>query len=155
MKNLNGESSRCLGKDIWEITEKGYTPYDLTSRSPSPLDLDKNIENDCRAREALLCALTNQQIMGLTDKSSAKVMWDKLQTLNEGDPIVKIAKLDGYQVRYENLKMEDNERIATFMERVNEIVMGIQCCVGSLSEDEIVSKVLRDLPPTYKMMLAI
>lgn len=66
--------------------------------------------------------------MGLTNKSLAKVMWDKLQTLNEGDSTVKIAKLDGYRVRYENLKMEDNERIVVFMERVNEIVMGIQCC---------------------------
>ena len=87
---------RCLGKDIWEITEKGYTPYDLTSSNPAPANLDKNIENDCRAREALLCALTDQQIMGLTNKSLAKVIWDKLQTLNEGDPTVKIAKLDGY-----------------------------------------------------------
>lgn len=51
---------RCLGKDIWEITKKGYTPYDPTSRNPTPTDLDKNIKNDCRAREALLCALTDQ-----------------------------------------------------------------------------------------------
>lgn len=132
---------RCLGKDIWEIIEKGYTPYNPTSGNLALADLDKNIENYCRAREVLMCALTDQQLMGLTDKSSAKVMWDKLQTLNEGDPTVKIAKLDGYRVRYENLKME----------RVNEIIMGIQCCGGSLSEDEIVSKVLRALPLTYKM----
>ena len=89
--------------------------------------------------------------MGLTDKSSGKAIWDKLETLNEGDPTVKIAKLDGYHVRYENTKMEEDERITAFMERVNEIVMGIQCCGGTLSEDEIVSKVLRALPPTYKM----
>lgn len=37
------------------------------------------------------------------------------------------------------------------MERVNEIVMGIQCCGGTLSEDETVSKILRVLPPAYKM----
>lgn len=51
---------RYLGKDIWEITKKGYTPYDLVSGNPALADLDKNIENDCRAREALLCALTDQ-----------------------------------------------------------------------------------------------
>lgn len=47
--------------------------------------------------------------------------------------------------------MEDNETISAFMESINEIVLGIQCCGGSLSEGEIVSKVLRYLPPTYKM----
>ncbi|GLJ33781.1 hypothetical protein SUGI_0679010 [Cryptomeria japonica] len=47
--------------------------------------------------------------------------------------------------------MEEDERSSAFMERVNEIVLGIQCCGGSLSEDEIVSKVLRDFPPAYKI----
>lgn len=73
--------------------------------------------------------------MGLFDKSRVKAIWNKLETLNEGDPTIKITKLDGYLVRYENLKMEQDERIIAFMERVNEIVMGIQCCGGSLSED--------------------
>lgn len=89
--------------------------------------------------------------MGLIDKSSGKAILDKLETLNEGDPTVKISKLDGYQVRYEKLKMEEDKRNTAFMERVNEIVKGIQCCGGTLSEDEIVSKVLRALPPAYKM----
>lgn len=47
--------------------------------------------------------------------------------------------------------MEEDERIFAFMERVNEIFLRIQCCGGSVSEDEIVSKVLRALPPAYKM----
>ncbi|GLJ44357.1 hypothetical protein SUGI_0929360 [Cryptomeria japonica] len=89
--------------------------------------------------------------MGLSDRSTAKAVWDKLETPNEGDTTVKIAKLECYRVRYENLKMEEDERISSFMERVNESVLGIQCCGGSLSEYEIVSKVLRDLPPSYKM----
>ncbi|GLJ09558.1 hypothetical protein SUGI_0111790 [Cryptomeria japonica] len=91
--------------------------------------------------------------MGLTDKSTAKAIWDKLENLNEGDPTIQISKLDGYFVRYENLKMEEDERITDFMERVNEIILGIQCCCGSLSEDE--TKLLRALPPTYKMKATI
>lgn len=92
--------------------------------------------------------------MELTNKSSTKAIWDKLETLNEGDPTVKTTKLDGYWVRFENLKIEEDERITAFIERVNEIVMGIQCCGGALSE-EIVSKVLRALPPAYKMKATI
>ena len=96
---------RCLGKEIWEITQNGVTPYNLGSSNPPLANLDKELENDCREREALLCTLSDQQIMGLIDKSSGKAIWDMLETLNEGDPTVKIAKLDGYRVRYENLKM--------------------------------------------------
>lgn len=64
---------------------------------------------------------------------------------------MKISKHDGYRVRYENLKMEEDERIIAFMERVNQTVMGIQCCGGTLIEDEIISKVLRTLLLAYKM----
>lgn len=129
---------RCLGKEILEITENGVTPFISAFVNPPLAKFDKNIENDCRAREALLYALSDQQIMGLTHKSTTKTIWDKLETLNEVDPTIKIDKLDGYWVRYENLKMEEDERFTAFMGLVNEIVMGIQCCGGSLSEDEIV-----------------
>ncbi|GLJ40699.1 hypothetical protein SUGI_0840630 [Cryptomeria japonica] len=54
--------------------------------------------------------------MGLTDKSLAKVMWDKLQTLNEGDPTFKIAKLDGYRISH--FASRCPERNARFEERV-------------------------------------
>lgn len=139
----------CIGKDIWDVTKNGYTVP--TQSQPYPPNLTKDEENDCKAREALLSALPYQQIMELSDRSTAKAIWDHLETLNEGDSIVKIAKLESFRVRYENLKMEEDERISAFMKRVNEIVLGIKCCGGTLSEDEIVSKVLRGFPPAYKM----
>lgn len=98
-----------------------------------------------------MSALSNQKIMGLSDRSTTKAIWDYLETLNEGYSIVKIAKLESFRARYENLKIEEDERIFAFMERVNEIVLGIKICGGTLSEDEIVSKVLRGFPLAYKM----
>lgn len=50
----------CLGKEIWEITENGVTPFNPTFGDPPLTNLDKELENDCRAREALFCALTDQ-----------------------------------------------------------------------------------------------
>lgn len=75
----------------------------------------------------------------------------KLETLYEGDQEIKIAKLEGYQVRYETLKKEEDEKISSFIDRVNEIVMGIKCCDGNVNVDEVVSKNLSVLPPAYKM----
>ncbi|XP_057828372.2 uncharacterized protein LOC131039599 isoform X2 [Cryptomeria japonica] len=75
-------------------------------RQPNPPTLGKDEENDCKAREALLSALSDQQIMGLSDRSTAKAIWDHLETLNEGDSTVKIAKLESFQVR----KLEESRR---------------------------------------------
>ncbi|GLJ47508.1 hypothetical protein SUGI_1003020 [Cryptomeria japonica] len=133
----------CIGKDIWDVTKNGYT--DPTQGQPNPPTLAKDEENDCKAREALLSVLSDQQNMGLSDRSTAKAIWDKLETLNEGDSTVKIAKLECFWVSYENLKMEEDERISSFMERVNEIVLGIQSCGGTLSEDVIVSKIFTSI----------
>lgn len=112
---------RCLGKEIWGITKKGYIPHNLAYVNSLLIGLDKDIKNDCRAREAILCALSDQQIMGLINKSTTKAIWDKLETLNEGEPTIKIVKLDGYRERYENLNIEEDEMIYAFMERVNEL----------------------------------
>ncbi|GLJ16902.1 hypothetical protein SUGI_0291670 [Cryptomeria japonica] len=80
----------CIGKDICEVTKNGYVSP--TQGQPNPPTLGKDEENDCKAREALSNALSDQQFMGLLDRSTAKAIWDKLETLNEGDTMVKIAK---------------------------------------------------------------
>lgn len=61
---------RCLEKEILEITHNGVTPHNLATGNPPLAKLDKELEKDCIAREALLCALSDLKIIGLTDKSS-------------------------------------------------------------------------------------
>ncbi|GLJ14945.1 hypothetical protein SUGI_0243910 [Cryptomeria japonica] len=47
--------------------------------------------------------------------------------------------------------MEEDEKIISFMDRVNEIVMGVKCYGGNVNEDEFVSNILRVLPLAHKM----
>lgn len=101
-----------------------------------------------------MSSLSDQHLISMIDLSTTKKIWNKLETFNEGDIVVKFAKLEGYQVIYENSKMKEDERINGFMERVNEIVLGIQCYGGNISEEEVVSKALRGLPLAYKMKAA-
>lgn len=90
----------CIGRDVWDITKNGYTTP--TQNQPNPPTLAKDLENDSKAREALLSTLLDQQVMGLSNQSTTKASWDKMETLYEGDATIKIAKLECYQVRYEN-----------------------------------------------------
>lgn len=48
------------------------------------------------------------------------------------------------------LRMGEDENITSFMQKVTELVLNIRCIGGVLEELEIVDKVLRSLPPTYK-----
>lgn len=68
----------------------------------------------------------------------------------EGDKHVKVAKLQNLKGKYEMMNMGEDENISTFIDKVNELFLGIICVGGTLEEDEIVVKVLRSFPPAYK-----
>ena len=53
---------------------------------------------------------------------TTKEIWDTLESIHEGDKKVKIAKLQVYRAQFENIKMNDDEDIASFFLRVAEIV---------------------------------
>ncbi|GLJ13134.1 hypothetical protein SUGI_0205960 [Cryptomeria japonica] len=50
--------------------------------------------------------------------------------------------------------MGDDENIHSYMDKVNDLVLSIRSVGGKIEEDEIVAKVLRSLPPTYKHKVA-
>ena len=53
---------------------------------------------------------------------TAKEIWGSLESIHEGDKKVKIAKLKVYRAQFENIKMNDEEDISSFILRVAEIV---------------------------------
>ena len=77
---------------------------------------------------------------------SAKEIWDKLRNIYEGDSKVKEAKLQTYRGQFEQLKMEEDENIAAYFLRVDEIVNAIIGLGEEIEESVIVQKVLRSLP---------
>jgi hypothetical protein len=80
---------------------------------------------------------------------SAKEIWDKLQNIYEGDSKVKAAKLQTYRGQFEQLKMKEDENIATYFLRVDEIVNSIIGLREEIKESVIVQKVLRSLPMRF------
>jgi len=62
---------------------------------------------------------------------SAKEIWYKIILSYEGDEQVKRAKLQTLRIRYENLKMHNNESITNYFLRMDEIVN----CMRNLGEE--------------------
>ena len=50
---------------------------------------------------------------------STKEIWDKLQNIYEGDSKFKVAKIQTYRGQFEQLKMKEDENIASYVLRVN------------------------------------
>ena len=126
-------------------------PQNGPTTSVEIIDFEYNIQ----AKEALLSAFTNFEMTNVMDMKTTHEIWENLETLYEGDANVKIAKLYSLKGKYERLRMGDDENINNFMQRVNELVCGIRCAGGKIDEFEIVAKVLRSLPDSYKSKLVL
>ena len=57
--------------------------------------------------------------------------------------------INSYKGEFENLKMKEEENIALYILRVDEIVNVIRGIGGEIKEKDIVDKVLRTLPMRY------
>ena len=79
----------------------------------------------------------------------SKHAWEKLKCVYEGAPKVKKSKLQTYKGWFENLKMKEEENIAEYLVRVDEIVNSIRGTGEEIKEKDVVDKVLRTLPMKY------
>jgi hypothetical protein len=76
---------------------------------------------------------------------SIKYIWNKLQNIYEGDDKVNKAKLQTHRREFESFKMGDEENVATYFLRVDEIVNTIRGLGEEIEESVIVKIFLRYL----------
>jgi hypothetical protein len=80
---------------------------------------------------------------------SAKEMWDKMKTIYKEYMKVKEAKLHIFKAKFKQLKMNENENIAVYFLRVDEIVNNIKGLGDEIKEKVVVKKSLRYLPMRF------
>jgi hypothetical protein len=109
----------------------------------------KLVQNNSKAKNALLNGLSETIFTKVARCKSTKEIWDKLQNIYEGDSKVKATKLQTYRGQFEQLKMKEDENIATFFLRVDETINEIIGLGEEIKEFVIVQKVLRSLPMRF------
>ena len=80
---------------------------------------------------------------------TTKEIWDKLKNIYEGDDKVKGEKLQTYRGEFENLRIKEEENIAAYFLRVDEIVNIIKGLGENIEDSVIVQKILRSLPMKF------
>ena len=79
-----------LGYSVWNMINVQFTPS-LTEVTDDK-EMKKH-ENNARAANALLSALSLHEYTRVMNLKSAKQIWDKLRSFHEGDLKIKEAKL--------------------------------------------------------------
>ena len=134
-----------LGIEVWAAVELGYAPKATDTEKESKQDFVAN----AKAMNAILNGLCEEEFIKVMHKDISKEIWDTLENIHEGDKKVKTAKLQVYRAQFENLKMNDDEDIASFFLKAAEITNNMKALGEKMPESIIVQKILRSLPPRF------
>ena len=73
---------------------------------------------NAKGMNVILNGLTEVYFVKVMHLETAKAMWDKLINSYEGNEKVKDAKLQTYRLKFEQLKMNEDETISKYFLRV-------------------------------------
>jgi hypothetical protein len=99
------------GFEIWQSIVDGYTTPLVLPTNDKAVKLG---QNNSKSKSSLLNGLSEMIFTKDAHCKSAKEIWDKLQSIYEGDSKVKAIKLQTYRGHFEQLKMKEDENIATY-----------------------------------------
>jgi hypothetical protein len=108
----------ALGADVWDVVETGYTKPVVLASKDDKLEFSFN----AKGMNAILNGLVEAEFVKVMNLDTAKAMWDKLINSYEGNEKVKDAKLQTYRLKFEQLKMNEDETISKYFLRVEEFV---------------------------------
>jgi hypothetical protein len=111
-------------------------------------------QNNFKAKNALMNGLGESVFTKVAHCKSTKDIWDKLQNIYEGDSKVKAATLQTYRGQFEQLKMKEDENIATYFLQFDELINAILGLGEEIKESVIVQKVLRSLPMRFDLNIS-
>jgi hypothetical protein len=128
----------ALGVDVWDVVETGYiNPIVLASK-------ECKLEFIFNAKEmnAILNGLAESKFVKVMHLQTTKEMWDKLISSYEGNEKVKDAKLQTFRLKFEQLKMNEDETVSRYFLRVEELVNATKGLGEKIEESILVQKIL-------------
>jgi hypothetical protein len=97
----------ALGVVVWDVVETGYAKLVVLASKDDKLEFSFN----AKAMNDILSGLAEAKFVKVMQLDSTKEMWDKLISSSEGNEKVKYAKLYPYRLKFEQLKMNEDETV--------------------------------------------
>src|ERR1044072_4295185 len=144
--------------DLWDIVIEGYEhPKDAEgkaiSRSKMTDDQKKTFKDHHKARTILLNAISYAEYEKITDKETAKSIFDSLQMTHEGNTQVKETKALALIQKYEAFIIEEDESVETMFSRFQMLVAGLRVLDKGYCTSDHVKKIIRSLPKKWRPMV--
>jgi len=128
---------------LWDIVDAGFTGTD-----------QENVKKDSRAMCLIQQGVSDAVFPKIAAAENAKEAWTNLSTSFEGNTQVKGMKLQGLRRDFETLQMKPEENIQTFLTKVQNVVNQMKVYGDTVSDQTVVSKVLRSLNPDFDHVVA-
>ncbi|KAK2373437.1 gag-protease polyprotein [Trifolium repens] len=144
--------------DLWDLVEDGVQFENMdeegivknTYRKLFSAEQKKEYRRHHKVKNILIGAMTHDEYLRITNKSSAQAIWYSLCSTYEGNKQVKEAKANLLVHQYELFKMKDDENIETIFSRFKILVSGLQVLKKSYTASDHLKKILRSLPPKWR-----
>src|ERR1044072_4605994 len=123
------------------------------SRSKMTDDQKKDFKDHHKARIILLNAISYAEYEKITDKETAKSIFDSLQMTHEGNSQVKETKALALIQKCEAFRMEEEESVENMFSRFQMLVAGLRVLDKGYSTSDHVKKIIRSLHAKWRPMV--
>ncbi|XP_073019134.1 uncharacterized protein [Primulina eburnea] len=153
---------KSIEERVWQRVLDGWSPPkivdddgDCRSKPESSWSNDEvqTSNFNSKALNAIFTSVDINMFCLITNCISAKEAWDILQKQREGSESVRRTKLRMLTSKFESLRMEENETIMEYDRRLREIANEAFNLSDSMSNERLVSKVLRSLPERFNIKI--
>ncbi|CAA7019223.1 unnamed protein product [Microthlaspi erraticum] len=142
-------------KEYWCIIQPGFE--DLRSiETPTPAQqraLDEAKLKDLKAKNYLFQSIDKTTLKTITQKETAKQLWESMKIKHQGSARVKRAQLQRLRKTFETLEMKSGEGVASYFARVMEITNDMRNCGEAIDDVKIVEKILRSLTENFNFVV--
>jgi hypothetical protein len=131
----------ALGANVRDVVESGYIKPVVLASKDDKLEFIIN----AKGMNTILNGLAEAEFVKVMHLQTAKEMWDKLISSDEGNEKVKDSKLQTFRLKFEKLKMNEDETVSKYFLRIEELVNAVKGLGENIEESILVQKISRSL----------
>ena len=137
-----------INEAVWEAIEIGWTKLEAAKSTWDKAALAVSNANS-KALNAIFCGVSSDEFHQISHMTIAKEAWKILETTYEGTKKVKDTKLQMLTIRFENLRMSEDESFDSFYSKLNEVVIGKFNLGEKMEDSKVVRKIIHSLSESF------
>jgi len=142
-------------KEYWSVIQSGFEEPKgnevIDAAQQKAID-DARLK-DLKAKNYLFQSIDKSILKTITQKETAKQLWDSMKVKCQGSARVKRAQLQRLRRTFETLEMKSGEGVSGYFARVMSIANDMRNCEEDMPDVKIVEKILRSLTEKFNFVV--